>query len=56
MAGFDAALATLAAWLHWRRFQVPITVAAGAAALVMFASAVLLWAVPGARDGSIELF
>ena len=29
-----AALATvLAAWIHWRRFMVPITVAAGAAAL-----------------------
>ncbi len=27
-----AAIAALAAWLHWRRFRVPITVAAGAAA------------------------
>ena len=45
-----SALATLAAWLHWRRFQVPITVAAGAAALVTFALALLLWAVPGARQ------
>lgn len=27
-------LAALAAWLHWLRFQVPITVAAGAAAVV----------------------
>lgn len=44
-----SALATLAAWLHWRRFQVPITVAAGAAAIVGFAIALLLWAVPGAR-------
>jgi len=43
------ALATLAAWLHWRRFKVPITVAAGAAAVVGFAIALLLWAVPGAR-------
>ena len=29
-----AALAAGAAWLHWRRFRVPITVAAGAAAIV----------------------
>jgi hypothetical protein len=32
-----AALAAAAAWLHWRRFRVPITVAAGAAALVAMA-------------------
>jgi hypothetical protein len=30
----SAAVAVAAAWLHWRRFRVPITVAAGAAALV----------------------
>jgi hypothetical protein len=29
-----AALSAGAAWLHWRRFRVPITVAAGAAAVV----------------------
>ena len=29
-----AAIAAAAAWLHWRRFKVPITVAAGAAAVV----------------------
>jgi hypothetical protein len=29
-----AAVATLAAYLHWRRFHVPVTVAAGAAAAV----------------------
>lgn len=44
-----SALATLAAWLHWRRFQVPVTVAAGAAAVVAFAVALLLWMVPSAR-------
>ncbi|MDZ7661358.1 hypothetical protein [Thiohalophilus sp.] len=44
-----SALATLAAWLHWRRFQVPITVAAGAAVGVAFAVALLLWAAPDAR-------
>lgn len=29
---FAAAIATLAAYIHWRRFMVPITIAAGAAA------------------------
>jgi hypothetical protein len=38
-AGF---VATLAAWLHWRRFHVPITVAAGTAAAVSFVVALLL--------------
>jgi hypothetical protein len=32
IAAVSAAVAGAAAWLHWRRFQVPITVAAGAAA------------------------
>lgn len=36
-----AALTAGAAWLHWRRFQVPITVAAGAASLVGVAVAIL---------------
>lgn len=33
IAAISAAIAGGAAWLHWRRFQVPITVAAGAAAV-----------------------
>ena len=33
VGGVSAALAAAAAWLHWRRFHVPITVAAGAAAV-----------------------
>jgi len=33
VGGVSAAIAAVAAWLHWRRFQVPITVAAGAAAV-----------------------
>jgi uncharacterized integral membrane protein len=33
IAGVSAAIAAAAAWLHWRRFRVPITVAAGAAAV-----------------------
>ena len=35
-----------AAWLHWRRFMVPITVAAGAAALVATAIGLAVAAVP----------
>ena len=33
LAAISAALAGGAAWLHWRRFHVPITVAAGAASV-----------------------
>jgi hypothetical protein len=40
-----AALAGGAAWLHWRRFQVPITIAAGAVALVGVSLSLLLAAV-----------
>jgi hypothetical protein len=34
LGAIAAAVATLAAWLHWRRFHVPVTVAAGAGAAV----------------------
>jgi hypothetical protein len=40
MAG-AAAVAALAAWLHWLRFKVPITIAAGAAAVVGVVMALL---------------
>jgi hypothetical protein len=33
LAAISAAIASGAAWLHWRRFHVPITVAAGAASV-----------------------
>ena len=33
VGGVSAAIAAVAAWIHWRRFHVPITVAAGAAAV-----------------------
>jgi len=33
----SAAIAAAAAWIHWKRFRVPITVAAGAGALVALA-------------------
>jgi len=45
------AVTAAAAWLHWRRFHVPITVAAGALAIVLN---VFLWLTslgPNARDG-----
>jgi hypothetical protein len=34
LAAAAAALAAIGAWFHWRRFRVPVTVAAGAAAVV----------------------
>lgn len=45
-----AAITAGATWLHWQRFRVPITVAAGAAALVGVALALLLSIAPGAED------
>lgn len=45
-----SAIATLAAWLHWLRFQIPITVAAGAATFVGSIVALLLFKVPEARN------
>ena len=41
------------AWLHWRRFMVPITIAAGTAALAGTAIALLLAAI-GDNAGSME--
>lgn len=43
---FAAAVTAGCTWLHWRRFRVPITVAAGAAALVGVAVGLLLAVVP----------
>jgi hypothetical protein len=45
-----ALAATIAAWLHWRRFRVPITVAAGAAAIVIFFISLLVSLLPAAQD------
>ena len=47
-----AAVAAGAAWLHWRRFHVPITVAAGAVALV----GRMLMLVLGGLDAADRLF
>jgi len=45
-----AVLAAAGAWLHWARFQVPITVAAGTAAALACAVALLYTAVPESRN------
>lgn len=44
-----------AAWLHWRRFMVPITVAAGALSLVGVAFALVLAAVPAAKNAAYPI-
>lgn len=45
-----ALITTFAAWLHWRRFMVPITVAAGATSAAGIALGLLLSAFPAAKD------
>ena len=42
LGAISAAIAGVAAWLHWRRFRVPITVAAGAASVAGIAVGLLL--------------
>ncbi len=42
IAAIAAAIAAAAAWLHWRRFRVPITVATGAAAVALIAVGLLV--------------
>jgi hypothetical protein len=44
-----------ATYIHWRRFHVPITIAALTAALVGTLLACLLWAVPQAKDSLLWL-
>ena len=45
-----AAAASIAAYLHWKRFGVPITVAAGTAALIGFIASAVLSIHPNAKD------
>lgn len=45
-----AAVAAAAAWLHWRRFMVPITVAAGTVAVVATIVGLALAAAPALRE------
>jgi len=46
VAAIGCAAAAMAAWFHWRRFAVPITVAAGAAAAVGLIASLVL-SIPG---------
>ncbi len=46
LAALASAIAGGGAWLHWRRFHVPITVAAGVAALTGMVSGLLVAALP----------
>ncbi len=55
LLAITAAVTAAAAWLHWRRFRVPITVAAGAVAIVGSAIGIVLAAVPQARDYVLPL-
>ncbi|MEZ0148393.1 MAG: hypothetical protein AB9Q19_03605 [Candidatus Reddybacter sp.] len=48
--GVGCALGAGAAWLHWLRFKVPITVAAGMAALVFALVALFSGIFPAAKD------
>lgn len=51
------AVTAVAAWLHWRRFRVPITVAAAWAATLGLVVAAVVWAAPEAmRFVTIMLF
>ncbi|MGI8705564.1 MAG: hypothetical protein ACR2JJ_07200 [Sphingomicrobium sp.] len=54
LGAVSGAIATAAAWLHWQRFKVPITIAAGAAAVAAIAIGLLFAAlgetVEQARD------
>ncbi len=43
-----SAFAAVAAWLHWRQFRVPITIAAGVAAAVGCTFGLFLWMAPDA--------
>lgn len=51
----SAALTGGGVWLHWRRFLVPITVAAGAATLAGVALSLLVVAVPALTDHLLPL-
>ena len=48
--GIPSGLAAIAAWCHWVRFRVPITVAAGTATFVAFVVMLLLAMVPGIKE------
>jgi len=56
VGGISTAIAAVAAWLHWRRFHVPITVAAGAAAIAGLFLAIVVGIVqPGDNESAKNL-
>jgi uncharacterized integral membrane protein len=56
VGGISAAIAAAAAWLHWRRFHVPITVAAGAAAVAgLFLAIIVAIVQPGDSNSAEKL-
>jgi hypothetical protein len=56
VGGVSAAIAAAAAWFHWRRFHVPITVAAGAAAVAgIFLALVIGIIQPGDSEAAKNL-
>jgi uncharacterized membrane protein YfcA len=54
-AAMVSALTAFAAWLHWRRFMVPITVAASAVAIVGIVMSVVLGIMPALRSAVFPL-
>jgi len=55
IAAISAAIAAGAAWLHWRRFRVPITVATGAAAVAGIAVGLLVAALGQSAEDAKNL-
>lgn len=56
VGGVSAAIAAGAAWIHWRRFHVPITVAAGAAAIAgLFLAVIVAIVQPGDSQTAMNL-
>lgn len=55
LAAVAAAITAAAAWLHWRRFMVPITVATGAVAVAAVALSLVVGLIPAARDAILAL-
>jgi hypothetical protein len=56
VGGVSAAVAAAAAWVHWRRFHVPITIAAGAAAVAgLFLSILIAIFQPGDGESAKNL-
>ena len=55
IGAISAAIAAAAAWLHWKRFRVPITVAAGAASIAGLAVGLLVAALGETAQQSLNL-